>query len=818
MVRDDEGNPLEGAVIVLLDESGSVINAATTAEDGTYLFEDLPAGEYTVRETNPVLYPLDVDDYDFDPDGDSTDSDRTVDNEIAVTLASGELDKENDFVDSTLEVPPTESPTGSPTASPTSSPTASPTDSPTAPPTSSPTEVLRDAAISGMVRDDQGAPLAGAVIVLLNSNGNIINAATTTDDGTYLFDNLPAGEYTVQETNPVLYPLDVDDYDFDPDGDVADSDQTVDNSIAVTLTPGELDAENDFVDSRSEETGSPAAETTPEPSLAPFASPTVDTCLEVTVDFDSLPDGSSLESGEFIKKQYSAYGIIISASGGAEELPRLFDSSAALPSDDLDLGSPNEKCEENPGPGVGIGGEPGEPGENCIPQGNVLIIQEDDEEEPNDREGGGMIIFEFQPNVEVFEIGLMDIEGNDSSITVSHLNPSDRERVREVEISGLGDNSVQSVPINRENVFQLKVNLAGSGAVTSLTICIKADDAVPTQTPSALATANPTNRPTVAPTGSPDESPIAAPIPSIGTQSPTDAPINDTPSPSSDVPNGSISGMVRDDQGAPLAGAVVVLLNSNGNIINAATTTDDGTYIFDNLPAGEYTVRETNPVLYPLDVDDYDFDPDGDVADSDRTVDNEIAVTLTPGELDEENDFVDSNKGSISGNVSEDGGEPLPDVIIELLDENRNPLSITTTDNDGNYMFQDVPPGKYNVKETNPAGFPSNVSDEDTTNDGDEEDSDTTVDDLIGVSLNPGEADTGNNFVDSRSEETSSPVPETTLEPSSTPGTVETPEPTSSPSQLAPIKQDRLCLRRHWSLALLPVRLRHLSPRRRRRN
>ena len=38
---------------------------------------------------------------------------------------------------------------------------------------------------------------------------------------------------------------------------------------------------------------------------------------------------------------------------------------------------PNVKC---PGGGVGIGagGEPGHPGENCAPLGNILIIQESD--------------------------------------------------------------------------------------------------------------------------------------------------------------------------------------------------------------------------------------------------------------------------------------------------------------------------------------------------------------------------------------------------------------------------------------------------------
>ena len=504
MVRDDEGTPLAGAVIELLDSDGDAVDSITTTEDGTYLFEDLPAGDYTVIETNPVLYPLDVDDYDFDPDGDATDSDQTVDNSIAVTLTPGELDAENDFVDSRSEE------TRSPVPETTLEPSPTPGTVETPEPTSSPSQLAPiNAAISGMVRDDEGTPLAGAVIELLDSDGDAVDSITTTEDGTYLFEDLPAGDYTVIETNPVLYPLDVDDYDFDPDGDATDSDQTVDNSIAVTLTPGELDAENDFVDSRSEETGSPAAETTPEPSLAPSPSLIVDTCVEVAIDFDSLPADSRFEDGEFIGDQYFApYGILISSIGGSETLPRLFDTGSIDLNGDEDLGSPNEMC-DNLGSGVGAGGEPGEPGENCVPQGNVLIIQEDDEEEPNDREGGGMIIFDFLPGVKVIEIGLMDIEGNDSSITVSHLNPSDRERVREVEISGLGDNSVQTVPINRENVFQLKVNLAGSGAVTSLAICIKADDAVPTQTPSALATANPTNRPTVAPTGSPDESPIA---------------------------------------------------------------------------------------------------------------------------------------------------------------------------------------------------------------------------------------------------------------------------------------------------------------------
>lgn len=37
--------------------------------------------------------------------------------------------------------------------------------------------------------------------------------------------------------------------------------------------------------------------------------------------------------------------------------------------------SPNIQCAPS-GPGRGRGGQPGMPGENCIEQGNVLVVQE----------------------------------------------------------------------------------------------------------------------------------------------------------------------------------------------------------------------------------------------------------------------------------------------------------------------------------------------------------------------------------------------------------------------------------------------------------
>ena len=44
---------------------------------------------------------------------------------------------------------------------------------------------------------------------------------------------------------------------------------------------------------------------------------------------------------------------------------------------------------------MGVGGEPGQPGENCVPQGNVLIIQDGRTDKPSDNGFGGSIEFCF---------------------------------------------------------------------------------------------------------------------------------------------------------------------------------------------------------------------------------------------------------------------------------------------------------------------------------------------------------------------------------------------------------------------------------------
>lgn len=64
--------------------------------------------------------------------------------------------------------------------------------------------------------------------------------------------------------------------------------------------------------------------------------------------------------------------------------------------------------------------QPPQQGENCVPQENVLIIQEKTAQVPDASFDGGMILFEFEKGEAdiISEIEVMNVKGRDSYITV----------------------------------------------------------------------------------------------------------------------------------------------------------------------------------------------------------------------------------------------------------------------------------------------------------------------------------------------------------------------------------------------------------------
>ena len=143
----------------------------------------------------------------------------------------------------------------------------------------------------------------------------------------------------------------------------------------------------------------------------------------------------------------------------------------------------------------------------------------------------------------------------------------------------------------------------------------------------------------------------------------------------------SISGTIKDTSGTPISDVIVDLINLNSNLTTQATTDNNGYYIFSDLAVqGNYRVTPSK--------DNYYFDPyDRDFIrlNSDQISDF-ICIEGPPP------DFF-----NISGTITDTSGAPLSDVTVEL---NRYDMVVfTTTDNNGYYIFSDLPKG-YNYRVT----------------------------------------------------------------------------------------------------------------------
>ena len=175
------------------------------------------------------------------------------------------------------------------------------------------------------------------------------------------------------------------------------------------------------------------------------------------------------------------------------------------------------------------------------------------------------------------------------------------------------------------------------------------------------------------------------------------------------VPNNTITGTVyRDDNRDKMINGdepglervSIQLLNEDGDVVQTLDTDADGNYAFQHLPDGKYTVK----VVRSSSIKDYD-----QTEDPDATVDDTSAVyDMGPGHSLQENvNFGYVPDYSIAGRVYRDsdksgsytdGEETFGGVTVDLLDKDGNVVATTTTDKDGNYSFEKLPAGTYRVK------------------------------------------------------------------------------------------------------------------------
>lgn len=195
----------------------------------------------------------------------------------------------------------------------------------------------------------------------------------------------------------------------------------------------------------------------------------------------------------------------------------------------------------------------------------------------------------------------------------------------------------------------------------------------------------------------------------------------------------------KDERGLP--GATVTLTDpagaaiedADGNPVAAQTTGEDGKYYFNNLPEGEYIVSVTPPDGYYLTTGGVDVDDDNRDWDSNcrlNPANNSIEThpfNLNVGAEPGSNIDGDDTNGNMTvdcgfytsvaigdkvwadknANGKQDDGEPgIEGVPVSLFEEDGitpatdidgNPVASITTGANGNYQFDELPPGNYVV-------------------------------------------------------------------------------------------------------------------------
>jgi hypothetical protein len=162
----------------------------------------------------------------------------------------------------------------------------------------------------------------------------------------------------------------------------------------------------------------------------------------------------------------------------------------------------------------------------------------------------------------------------------------------------------------------------------------------------------------------------------------------------------------NDDNGdSPIADVTLTLFDVTGNQIGTTTTDSSGNYCFNDLAAGDYTVKETQPAGY-LDVKEDEGGSDDDKADNNEL--NTIAATVDAGETDGGNDFVEKPTASIgnlfwidenANGVVDNDERGYNGVVVQLFDDQGNILNTQTTRNGpdgkpGYYLFDNLIPGQ----------------------------------------------------------------------------------------------------------------------------
>jgi hypothetical protein len=563
-------------------DAGELIGSDVTATDGSYSFGGLPAGAYLVTETNPAGA-VSVTDVDGMPNG----ADR-----IAVSLTVADVTGRN-FLDKGVALH----------------------------------------SISGKVTDGTN-PIPGVIITLKNGAGAVIVTETTAGDGTYSLPNLPDGNYTVVETNPV----------GTTGGSDADGPANTNDVIAVALV-GADKANQDFTDTLAAGSlhsisgvvlkAAAAGNTTFSLGDTPIANVTVSLFLDINANGiaesgELITTGVTLTDGSYSFGGLPAGTYLVTETNPAGAVS-VTDVDGTLNGTDriaVTLAGADATGRNFLDDGITLHGISGIVTDGTNPIPGVLITL---------KNGAGAVLQTTSSAADgSYSFGNLP----DGTYTVVETNPI-----------GTTGGSDADGPANTNDVIAV-----------------------------ALVGADKANQDFI-------DTLAAGSLHSISGVVFKDGPLNNHTFDAGDIPIASVTvSLYRDINGDGIAQA--------GELIGYDVTNATGAFTFPRLAQGAYLLVETNPAGAVSDTD----------ADGSANGKDLIAVTLGAADVTARN-FLDSGivLNSISGSVS-DGANPIPGVVVTLINSNGDRVGAFTTLADGKYTFPNLPDGVYTIKETNPPG------------------------------------------------------------------------------------------------------------------
>ncbi|MGH3390333.1 MAG: MFS transporter [Actinomadura sp.] len=144
--------------------------------------------------------------------------------------------------------------------------------------------------------------------------------------------------------------------------------------------------------------------------------------------------------------------------------------------------------------------------------------------------------------------------------------------------------------------------------------------------------------------------------------------------------SGGLAGTVSGADGTPVEDAVVVVTDVRGEVVATGKTGADGGFAFAEVVAGTYTLAVSaaahRPAALPVEVGQSGL--------------TRRDVTLQPGTR-------------VRGTIRIEGGGPLAEARVTLLDAAGNVVGVTITAADGEYAFADLTGGQYTIVAT---GYP----------------------------------------------------------------------------------------------------------------